>query len=77
MISNPICLRAQGPFACFTMPEFHVERVSCPVIAPSAARAIFRRGQTVFDRPGWLLCSRETCRKKSEHEPCQRSENLL
>ena len=28
MISEPICLRVKGPFACFTRPEFHVERVS-------------------------------------------------
>lgn len=39
--SAPICLRVQGPFACFTRPEFHVERVSYPVITPSAARGIF------------------------------------
>lgn len=41
MISNPICIRVQGPFACFTRPEFKVERVSYPVITPSAARGIF------------------------------------
>lgn len=40
MLSNPICLRVKGPFACFTRPEFHVERVSYPVITPSAARGI-------------------------------------
>lgn len=40
MISDPICLRVKGPFACFTRPEFHVERVSYPVITPSAARGI-------------------------------------
>ncbi|MBE7504373.1 MAG: type I-C CRISPR-associated protein Cas5 [Verrucomicrobiales bacterium] len=40
MLSDPICLRVKGPFACFTRPEFHVERVSYPVIAPSAARGI-------------------------------------
>lgn len=40
MLSEPICLRVKGPFACFTMPEFHVERVSYPVITPSAARGI-------------------------------------
>jgi CRISPR-associated protein Cas5d len=38
--SDPICLRVKGPFACFTRPEFHVERVSYPVITPSAARGI-------------------------------------
>jgi CRISPR-associated protein Cas5d len=40
MTSDPICLRVKGRFACFTRPEFHVERVSYPVITPSAARGI-------------------------------------
>lgn len=40
MLSEPVCLRVKGPFACFTRPEFHVERVSYPVITPSAARGI-------------------------------------
>ncbi len=40
MISTPIYLRVKGPFACFTRPEFHVERVSYPVITPSAARGV-------------------------------------
>lgn len=40
MLSDPICLRVKGPFACFTRPEFHVERVSYPVITPSAARGV-------------------------------------
>jgi len=40
MRSDPICLRVKGPFACFTRPEFHVERVSYPVITPSAARGV-------------------------------------
>lgn len=34
-------LDVSGDFACFTRPEFKVERVSYPVITPSAARAIF------------------------------------
>jgi CRISPR-associated protein Cas5d len=41
MKSAPICLRVAGNFAGFTRPEFHVERVSYPVITPSAARGIF------------------------------------
>src|SRR5437667_12911547 len=40
MLSEAICLRVKGPFACFTRPEFHVERLSYPVITPSAARGI-------------------------------------
>jgi len=35
------CLEVWGPMACFTRPEFKVERVSYDVITPSAARAIF------------------------------------
>src|ERR1019366_2500350 len=33
-------LRARGPLACFTRPELKVERVSYPVMAPSAARGL-------------------------------------
>jgi len=40
MISDRIRIRVWGPYACFTRPEFHVERVSYPVITPSAARGI-------------------------------------
>lgn len=41
MISDQkICLRVWGEYACFTHPDFHVERVSYPVITPSAARGI-------------------------------------
>lgn len=35
------CLEVWGDYACFTRPEFKVERVSYDVITPSAARAIF------------------------------------
>lgn len=37
---NRITLRVWGDFACFTRPEMKVERVSYPVITPSAARGI-------------------------------------
>lgn len=33
-------LRARGDFACFTRPELKVERVSYPVMTPSAARGL-------------------------------------
>lgn len=39
-ISSPLSIRASGPLACFTRPEFKAERVSYPVITPSAARGI-------------------------------------
>lgn len=35
-------LRAKGPLACFTRPEFRVERVSYEVMTPAAAHALFR-----------------------------------
>ena len=42
------CLEVWGPYACFTRPEFKVERVSYDVITPSAARAIF---EAIFWKP--------------------------
>jgi CRISPR-associated protein Cas5d len=38
--SSTLRLRACGPFACFTRPELKVERVSYPVMTPSAARGL-------------------------------------
>jgi CRISPR-associated protein Cas5d len=35
-----LSLRARGPYACFTRPELKVERVSYPVMTPSAARGL-------------------------------------
>lgn len=37
---NLVHLRVWGDFACFTRPEMKVERVSYPLITPSAARGI-------------------------------------
>lgn len=45
---NRITLRVWGDFACFTRPEMKVERVSYPVITPSAARGIL---EAVFWEP--------------------------
>src|SRR4051794_17310365 len=33
-------VRVRGELACFTRPEFHVERVSYEVMTPSAARGV-------------------------------------
>ncbi|OPY66903.1 MAG: CRISPR-associated protein Cas5 [Syntrophorhabdaceae bacterium PtaU1.Bin034] len=33
-------IRVQGPYACFSRPEHKVERVSYPVMTPSAARGV-------------------------------------
>ena len=38
--SPTLRMRVRGPLACFTRPELKVERVSYPVITPSAARGI-------------------------------------
>jgi len=38
--SPTLALRARGPLACFTRPELKVERVSYPVMTPSAARGL-------------------------------------
>lgn len=38
--SASLALRARGPLAVFTRPEFKVERMSYPVMTPSAARGI-------------------------------------
>src|SRR4051794_36971286 len=38
--SETFHVRVRGPFACFTRPEFKVERVSYEVMTPSAARGI-------------------------------------
>lgn len=41
MRSRSFCIRIRGPLACFTLPEFSVERVTSLVITPSAARGVF------------------------------------
>jgi CRISPR-associated protein Cas5d len=45
---NIITLRVWGDFACFTRPEMKVERVSYPIMTPSAARGIL---EAVFWEP--------------------------
>jgi len=44
----PVVLRVWGDYACFTRPEFKVERVSYPMITPSAARGVV---EAIFWRP--------------------------
>lgn len=39
-MSEPIYLRTWGELACFTRPEMKVERVSYPIMTPSAARGL-------------------------------------
>ena len=47
-LPNFVTLRIWGDFACFTRPEMKVERVSYPVMTPSAARGIL---EAVFWEP--------------------------
>ena len=50
----------KGDFACYTMPEAKVERMSYPVITPSAARAVVSAGPLLPSRerelkPAYIL----------------------
>lgn len=48
MTNNRITIRVWGDYACFTRPEMKVERVSYPVMTPSAARGIL---EAIFWEP--------------------------
>ena len=48
MKPNFITIRVWGDFACFTRPEMKVERVSYPVMTPSAARGVL---EAIFWEP--------------------------
>jgi len=45
---EPFKVRVWGPYACFTRPEFSVERVSYDVMTPSAARGVL---EAIFWKP--------------------------
>lgn len=60
MSERVFAVKVGGDYACFTRPEFKVERVSYPVMTPSAARglleAIFWKPQFRWEiREIWLL----------------------
>ncbi len=44
----PLEVKVWGEFACFTRPEMKVERVTYPVMTPSAARGVL---EVVFWKP--------------------------
>ena len=48
-LSSTMKLEVWGDLACFTRPEMKVERMSYPVITPSAARGIF---DAIYWKPG-------------------------
>jgi CRISPR-associated protein Cas5d len=52
-ISPPLSLRASGPLAIFTRPEFKAERMSYPVMTPSAARGLL---EAVLWKPAIMWC---------------------
>jgi CRISPR-associated protein Cas5d len=52
----PLEVRAWGPLACFTRPETKVERVSYPVMTPSAARGLL---EAIFWQPEFRWRVRE------------------
>lgn len=52
----PIEVKVWGEFACFTRPEMKVERVSYPVMTPSAARGVL---EAVFWKPEFSWQVRE------------------
>ncbi len=52
----PLAVRVWGEFACFTRPEMKVERVSYPVMTPSAARGVL---EAIFWKPQFAWQVRE------------------
>jgi len=52
----PLEVKVWGEFACFTRPEMKVERVSYPVMTPSAARGIL---ESIFWKPEFSWQVRE------------------
>jgi CRISPR-associated protein Cas5d len=50
---SPLSIRVWGDFACFTRPEMKVERVSYPVMTPSAARGVL---EAIFWKPEFRWC---------------------
>jgi len=52
----PVEVRVWGPYACFTRPEMKGERVSYPVMTPSAARGVL---EAIFWKPEFSWQIRE------------------
>jgi len=77
MNDNLVRIRVWGDFACFTRPEMKVERVSYPIMTPSAARgvleAIFWKPEmyyiidsiTAIRRGKWTAFKRNEIKKKT------------
>lgn len=58
---NPVVVKAWGEFACFTRPEFGVERVSYPTMTPTAAVGLL---DAIFWKPEfrWRVVAIDTLR---------------
>lgn len=58
---NPVAVKAWGEFACFTRPEFGVERVSYPTMTPTAAVGFL---DAIFWKPEfrWRVVAIDTLR---------------
>lgn len=58
---NPVSVKVWGEFACFTRPEFGVERVSYPTMTPSAAVGVL---DAIFWKPEfrWRIVAIDTLR---------------
>lgn len=53
---RPVEVKVWADFACFTRPEMKVERVTYPVITPSAARGVL---ESIFWKPEFVWSVRE------------------
>jgi len=53
---SPLTVKVWGDWACFTRPEMKVERVSYPVMTPSAARGVL---EAIFWKPEFSWWVRE------------------
>lgn len=56
MTHIPLEVKVWGPFACFTRPELKVERVTYPVMTPTAARGVL---EAIFWKPEFRWDVRE------------------
>lgn len=71
-LNNRITLHVWGDFACFTRPEMKVERVSYPVMTPSAARGVL---EAVFWEPEmYYLIDTIRVVKRGKWFSCRRNE---
>ncbi len=71
-LHNRITIRVWGDFACFTRPEMKVERVSYPVMTPSAARGVL---EAVYWEPEmYYLVDTIRIIKRGKWFSCRRNE---